>query len=90
MTEPDPMTGPGRRLLHDAVRALTAAGRLERGPDFAEFLTLALAAAAANLGGMQAALARRPGSWEAEQVRGMLLSPSGKTPTVCWRTAPNR
>lgn len=37
--------------------------------DWAEFVTLALAGAAANVGGVEAALAGRSGSWEAEMVR---------------------
>ena len=37
--------------------------------DWAEFVTLALAGAAANVGGVEAALAGRGGSWEAEMVR---------------------
>lgn len=42
--------------------------------DWAEFVTLALAGAAANVGGVEAALAGRPGSWEAEMVRQTLNS----------------
>ncbi|CAN5314923.1 hypothetical protein BH09ACT8_BH09ACT8_66540 [soil metagenome] len=37
--------------------------------DWAEFVTLALAGAAANVGGVEAVLAGRGGSWEAEMVR---------------------
>ncbi|NHA02120.1 hypothetical protein G5V59_27455 [Nocardioides sp. W3-2-3] len=37
--------------------------------DWAELVTLALAGAAANLGGIEAALGGRSGSWEAEGVR---------------------
>lgn len=77
-------------LLDAAVRALTAAGRLKqvRGTgtdqesaepiDFAEFLTLATAAAAANIGGIETILAGRPGSWEADYVRQMLISTVGE------------
>lgn len=42
--------------------------------DWAEFVTLALAGAAANAGGIETALAGRPGSWEAERVRQTLQS----------------
>jgi transcriptional regulator with XRE-family HTH domain len=42
--------------------------------DWAEFVTLALAGTAANVGGVEAALAGRPGSWEAEMVRQTLNS----------------
>lgn len=45
--------------------------------DFAEFLTRAVAAAAANADGIEALLAGRPGSWEAEHVRNMLHSTVG-------------
>jgi transcriptional regulator with XRE-family HTH domain len=42
--------------------------------DWAEFVTHALAGAAANVGGIEAVLAGRPGSWEAERVRQTLQS----------------
>lgn len=42
--------------------------------DWAEFVTLALAGAAANVGSAEEALAGRPGSWEAEMVRRTLQS----------------
>lgn len=42
--------------------------------DWAEFVTLALAGAAANAGGIEQILAGRPGSWEAERVRQTLQS----------------
>jgi transcriptional regulator with XRE-family HTH domain len=45
--------------------------------DWAEFVTLALAGAAANIGGTEAILAGRPGSWEAERVRQTLQSTVG-------------
>jgi hypothetical protein len=38
---------------------------------------LGVAAAAANLGGIEELLAGRPGSWEADQVRTMLHSTVG-------------
>ncbi|CPT78976.1 Helix-turn-helix protein [Mycobacteroides abscessus] len=40
--------------------------------DWAEFVTLAVAGAAANVGSAEEALAGRPGSWEADRVRQML------------------
>lgn len=76
-------------LLADAVRVLTAAARLswpasqgaDEGSgepvDWAEFVTLALAGAAANIGHIEAVLAGRPGSWEAEGVRQLLWSTVG-------------
>ncbi len=36
MPEPDTTTSPSRQLFDDAVRALTAAARLDSGPDYAE------------------------------------------------------
>ncbi len=74
------------QLLRDAVTALTAAAGLtytERWPDgtasnrpcdWAEFVTLALAGAAANIGGIETVLAGRPGSWEADAVRRLLTA----------------
>lgn len=58
-------------------------GRWETDPDrtepvdWAEFVCLALASAAANAGGIEAALAGRPGSWEASRVRDLLESQIG-------------
>ena len=46
--------------------------------DWAEFVTLAVAGAAANVGSIEKALEGRPGSWEADAVRGMLLSTVGE------------
>ena len=77
-------------LLADAIRVLTAAARLrwpasgESGNecgepvDWAEFVTSALAGAAANIGQIEAVLAGRPGSWEAEGVRQLLWSTVGE------------
>lgn len=77
------------QLLSDAVTALTAAARLtwtERWPDvtapsrpcdWAEFVTLALAGAAANIGSIETVLAGRPGSWEADAVRKLLTATVG-------------
>lgn len=45
--------------------------------DWAEFVTLALAGAAANVGGIDTVLAGRPGSWEADGVRQLLTSTVG-------------
>src|SRR4051812_25004805 len=40
--------------------------------DWAEFVSQALAGAAANVGGVETALAGRPGSWEADFTRQLL------------------
>lgn len=58
--------------------------------DWAEFVTLAIAGAAANMGGVDAALAGRSGSWEAEGVRQLLYSTVGADEAQLWthRTDP--
>jgi hypothetical protein len=58
--------------------------------DWAEFVTLALAGAAANLGGIDAILNGRSGSWEAEGVRQLLFSTVGADEAQLWehRTEP--
>ena len=90
------------RLLRDAVTALTAAARLtcterwpggtaSRGPcDWAEFVALALAGAAANVGSIETALAGRPGSWEADAVRNLLTGTVGhdEQQLLTYRTDP--
>ncbi|MGH3432397.1 MAG: hypothetical protein ACRDQB_06120 [Thermocrispum sp.] len=48
-----------------------------RQPDWAAFVTQALAGAAANIGSVDAALAGRPGSWEADKVGDLLRSTVG-------------
>lgn len=81
-------TRPYQQVLADAVRVMTEAARLTwsrtddrpgsaRPVDWAEFVTLALAGAAANVGGIDNALAGRPGSWEADYVRNLLTSTVG-------------
>ena len=71
------------RLTTQRVRR-TAAGGWEPDPDapgdpidWAEFVTEALAGAAANAGSVDAVLAGRPGSWEAEGVHRLLDSAVG-------------
>lgn len=66
---------PVQEVLADAVRVLTEAARVSG--DWAEFVTLALAGAAANVGSVERALAGRPGSWEADGVRTLLTSTVG-------------
>ncbi|ETZ55286.1 transcriptional regulator [Mycobacterium avium] len=70
-----------QRLTNRPMRQ-TSSGQWEPDPDprsalpidWAEFVTLALAGAAANAGGIETILAGRPGSWEAERVRQTLQS----------------
>lgn len=78
-----------RQVLADAIAVLTEAARLTWTrtdgdgqtvtvtSDWAEFVTLALAGAAANVGGIDDALAGRPGSWEADHVRNLLTCTVG-------------
>ena len=69
------------RLTNQPMRQASP-GRWEADPDpraalpidWAEFVTLALAGAAANVGSTEQILAGRPGSWEAERVRETLQS----------------
>lgn len=82
---------PYEQVLADAVRVLTEAVRLTWSradgcagsgshpvrSDWGEFVTLALAGAAANAGGIEEVLAGRPGSWEADHVRQLLISTVG-------------
>jgi hypothetical protein len=60
---------PGQSLWVDSGRREPA--------DWAEFVSHALAGAAANMGGIEAILAGRPGSWEADSVRNLLASTVG-------------
>jgi hypothetical protein len=74
-------------LLGEAVRVLTEAARSTRPvgvdgqrreqADWAEFVALAVAGAAANVGGVEAVLAGRSGSWEADLVRQLLAGTVG-------------
>lgn len=71
------------RLTNQPIRQ-NASGDWEPDPgadplpiDWAEFVTRALAGAAANVGGTEAILAGRPGSWEAAKVRDVLESTVG-------------
>ena len=85
------MSGPRtyEQLLADAVAVLTEAARhtttwtdrngqrQTRPVDWAEFVTLALAGAAANIGSIEQALSGRSRSWEAAGVQELLLSTVG-------------
>lgn len=77
-----------KRVLTEAARLIrpvlsgTAGDSPGRGTmvepiDWAEFVTLALAGVAANVGGVEAVLVGRPGSWEADGVRSLLTSSVG-------------
>lgn len=64
------------RHLTKVIECLTSVAGLQTAPegagDVAEFAALALASAAANVGGIDRLLAGRPGSWEAELVAGLV------------------
>ncbi|CAM5540228.1 hypothetical protein [Leifsonia shinshuensis] len=95
-TEPDPVA--------DAIAALTAAARQTRvrgagtdqatvePVDFGEIACHVITRVAANLGGVDALLAGRPGSWEADYVRQIVQSTAGDDPDelLRWRTEPVR
>lgn len=80
-----------RRTLRPVTGADGAVQRWEPDPrqtepaDWAEFVTEVLAAAAANIGGIEESLAGRPGSWEADHVRQMLFSTVGEEQDRLWR-----
>lgn len=67
----------------------SSTGELQQA-DWAEFVTQALAGAAANYGGIEAILGGRSGSWEAEGVRQLLISTVGSDERHLWehRTEP--
>ena len=72
----------GARLRREVLTRDVATGKWEatgnvEPSDWAEFVTLAVAGAAANVGSTEQALAGRPGSWEADSVRAMLASTVG-------------
>lgn len=79
------------RLTNYAVRQ-NPSGEWEPDPDrpvpidWAEFVCDALAGAAANAGGIEAALSGRPGSWEASTVREVLVAAVGEDGSAeLWR-----
>jgi hypothetical protein len=83
------LTEAGRLRRH--IMRQAADGGWEADPsrtepaDWAEFVTLAVAGAAANIGSIEKALQGRPGSWEADAVRGMLVSTAGEDPAELMR-----
>lgn len=65
----DDVSEIARRLTAIARRTYTAPNGEQRRHDFGEVISIAVTAAAANLGGVEELLAGRPGSWEADYVR---------------------
>ena len=94
--EPDPIA--------TAIAALTTAARRRRTigagtpnehaepADFAEIACHVITAVAANVGGVETLLAGRPGSWEADYVRQIVLSTAGEDDAelLRYRTEPVR
>ena len=70
----------GPQTLQAAIDALTTAAQPANNIDFAELVTLAVAGAVANVGGLEFALSRRSGSWEADLVGQILQSTVGDEP----------
>lgn len=93
-TEPDPIA--------QAIAALTAAARgtKTRGAgtpheqieqaDFADLAAHVLTSVAANLGGVEALLAGRPGSWEADLLRQLISGTTTEDEIHRYRTEPVR
>ncbi|GAA4288928.1 hypothetical protein [Georgenia daeguensis] len=81
-------------LRGEAIRVLTQAaltGRADDSPtDFADFLAQVVTAVAANVGGVEAQLAGRPGSWEADHVRQLVAGTAPEDELWRWRTEPVR
>ena len=82
------------QLQQEAIRALTRAARESTNStdwlDFADFLAHVLASTAANVGGPERLLARRPGSWEASHLDALLRGTVGDELDSWWtyRTEP--
>lgn len=78
LTEAARQPRPGLTRVENADGQVEwTAGEKDEQSDWAEFVTLALAGATANVGGIETILAGRPGSWEAEGVRQLLHSTLG-------------
>lgn len=83
--------------IQAAIAALTSAARAQRtvAPgtpsehrepvDFAEIACYVITATAANAGGVEQLLAGRPGSWEADYIRQIVLSVAGDDPAELFR-----
>ncbi len=81
------LTKSARQIRTSRVAACLEEDQLA---DFAEFVSLGVAGAAANVGGIDRLLAGRPGSWEAGYVRDLLVSTVGWDEEYLWehRTEP--
>jgi len=81
-------------LRSEAIRVLSKAAQMSRSDDrptdFADFLAQVVTAVAANVGGVEALLAGRPGSWEADHVRQIVAGTAPEDEVWRWRTEPVR
>lgn len=75
MPDPKPTLGPMPQADALCLNGLSAAWW--EGQDVGEFLARALARLAVELGGSEAVIANRPGSWEAALVRDLLTGTVG-------------
>jgi hypothetical protein len=81
MTNQHPPADP----IGAAVAALTAAYQGGAGSDFGEIACQVITSVAATAGGVETLLAGRPGSWEADYVRQIVLSTTGDQLEELWR-----
>lgn len=91
-SEPDPI-GDAIAALTDAARGTRTIGagtanEHSEPVDFGEIACHVLTAVAANVGGVERLLSGRPGSWEADYVRQIVLSTAGDSAEelLRWRT----
>jgi hypothetical protein len=94
--DPDPIDDTIAALTAIARSSRTVGARTQEGHaepvDFGEIACHVLTAAAANVGGVETLLSGRPGSWEADYVRQVVLSTAGDSieGLLHWRTEPLR
>ena len=89
-THPRARQDPFHRAVDALTDAVTPATPTRSPVDFADLAAAVLTAVAANAGGIDALLARRPGSWEAALVAQLVEGTAGTDPEQLWahRTAP--
>ncbi|MEU7802608.1 hypothetical protein AB0B10_25450 [Micromonospora arborensis] len=102
MNDTHPAASANDTLAGQAIEALTSLARQTRvrgagtpseatePVDFADIAAHVLTSVAANLGGVEALLAGRPGSWEADLVRRLIEGTTGEDRILAWRTEPHQ
>lgn len=90
LTFQDDLAEISRLLTAIARRTYTGANNDARRHDFGEVVAISVTAAAANLGSVDALLAGRPGSWEADYVRQIVGSSAPDDQLHLYRTEPVR